>query len=364
MTVTSPDVNVAERASGDPRRRVLITGGAGFVGSQLGQRLAREGHEVILLDNMSFGHLDNLLMSGRPFGRFVCRDIRDPNTHGIYEGVDCVFHLAGIAALPVCQTDPRDAYDVNVAGTGAVLEAARRAGVRRVVFSSTSAVYERTKSALLDEDAPIAPDLVYACTKQSAEVLCRAYAVNYGLDVVICRFFNVFGPHQDVLRASPPFTSYVARELVHDRSPILFNDRTDVRRDYVHVADVVELLLRIMRDEARHAGDVFNVCGGVGHSVPELYELFRRISGKVIDATYRDPAEFWNRYPVLFAQPHPLSRDRVIEEVYKSAVGSNAKVRAAFGWRPALNLEAAVRSVYQDALRRFSLPSEAADHPR
>jgi UDP-glucose 4-epimerase len=340
---------------------ILITGGAGFVGSQLGSRLATEGHEVILLDNMSYGHLDNLLMDGRQFGRFVCRDIRDPRTHDVYDGVDCIFHLAGVAALPVCQADPREAYDVNVAGTGAVLEAARRAGVRRVVFSSTSAVYERTKRTRLREDDDIAPDLVYACTKQSAEVLCRAYASNYGLDVVVCRFFNVFGPHQDVLRVSPPFTSYVARELAHDRSPVLFNDRTDVLRDYVHVADVVEFLVRVMRDDTPYAADVFNVCSGVGHSVPELYDAFRRASGKSIEATFRDPADFWARYPMLFDGPLPLSRERVIEEVYKSAIGSNAKAQAAFGWLPQLDLLAGVRSVYADALHRFGIAPNAHD---
>jgi nucleoside-diphosphate-sugar epimerase len=343
------------------RRKVLITGGAGFVGSQLGQRLAADGHEVIVLDDMSFGHLDNLLLDGRPFGRFVCRDIRDARMDDLYEGVDCVFHFAGVAALPVCQADPREAYDVNVAGTGAVLEAARRAGVRRVVFSSTSAVYERTKTTPLREGDAIAPDLVYACTKQSAEVLCRAYAANYGLDVVVCRFFNVFGPHQDVLRVSPPFTSYVARELAHDRSPVLFNDRADVLRDYVHVADVVELLVRVMRDQANFAADVFNVCSGVGHSVPELYEAFRSVSGKAIDATFREPAEFWSRYPVLFDGPRPLSRQRVIEEVYKSAIGSNEKARSTFGWRPERDLLAGVHSVYADALHRFGISARAPD---
>ena len=361
MTSTATGLASERNDAHADRGRVLITGGAGFVGSQLGQRLAAEGHEVILLDDMSFGHLDNLLMDGRPFGRFVCRDIRDPRTNDLYEGVDCVFHLAGVAALPVCQSDPREAYDVNVAGTGAVLEAARRAGVRRVVFSSTSAVYERTKRSLLQEDDAIAPDLVYACTKQSAEVLCRAYAANYGLDVVVCRFFNVFGPHQDVLRVSPPFTSYVARELAHDRSPVLFNDRRDVLRDYVHVADVVELLVRIMRDDAHHTADVFNVCSGVGHSVPELYDVFGRVSGKSIPPTFRDPADFWAQYAVLFDGPRPLSRERVIEEVYKSAIGSNAKARAAFGWRPELDLVAGVQSVYADAVRRFGASAKTSN---
>jgi nucleoside-diphosphate-sugar epimerase len=361
MTARSSDASGGRHDAGVRPRKVLITGGAGFIGSQLGQRLVRDGHDVILLDDMSFGHLDNLLMDGKPFGRFVCRDIRDPSTTELYEGADCVFHLAGVAALPVCQADPRQAYDVNVAGTGAVLEAARRAGVRRVVFSSTSAVYERTKGTPLREDAVIAPDLVYACTKQSAEVLCRAYAVNYGVDIVVCRFFNVFGPHQDILRTSPPFTSYVARELAHDRVPVLYNDRDDVKRDYVHVADVVELLQRIMQAEGAYGAEVFNVCSGVGHSVPELYQAFRTVSGKTIEATYRDPAAFWDRYPELFSGPRPLTRERVIEEVFKSAVGSNAKVRAAFGWKPALDLDAAVSSVYQDALRRRVFPNGATD---
>jgi nucleoside-diphosphate-sugar epimerase len=349
---------------GDPReraKRILITGGAGFIGSQLGQRLVAEGHDVSLLDNMSFGHLDNLLMDGRPLGRFVCRDIRDPRSAALYEGVDSVVHLAGVAALPVCQLDPREAYDVNVAGTGAVLEAARRAEVRRVVFSSTSAVYERSDGGGLHEDAALAPDLVFACSKQAAEALCRGYALNYGLDVVICRFFNVFGPHQDVLRASPPFTSYVARELAYDRSPVLYNRRTDVRRDYVHVADVVELLQRILRHEGPHEADVFNVCSGVGHSVPELFELFQKVSGKTIEATYRDPAEFWDRYPQLFAGRFPLSRKRVIEEVYKSAIGANQKARTTFGWQPTLDLTSGIRSVYADTLRRFAKSSGVAD---
>jgi nucleoside-diphosphate-sugar epimerase len=333
--------------------KVLITGGAGFVGSQLGKHLHRHGHEVVLFDNMSFGHLDNLLLDNAPFAQFLCRDIRDPDLVSHFRGVDTVFHLAGIAALPVCQENPGEAYDVNVAGVGNVLEAARRAGVRRVIFSSTSAVYEKTKADRFSEDDPIQPDLIYACTKAAAERLCDAFSINYGMDIGICRFFNVYGPHQDVTRTSPPFTSYVARELVMGRSPNLFN-KSGARRDYVHSEDIVDLLTRMLLDEGRFEADRFNVCSGEGHSVPELYALFLEASGQDIPPTYNDPAGYWDRYPALFETGFPLSRERITEEVFKNAIGDPQKTRERFGWSATTGIRDGVASVYQDAKRRLS----------
>ena len=332
--------------------KIMITGGAGFVGSQLGKHLHRLGHEVVLLDNMRFGHLDNLLLDGAPFGRFLCRDIRDPELPAWLDGVEILFHLAGIAPLPVCQEAPAEAYSVNTGAVAGLLEAARRAGVRRTIFSSTSAVYENTKTARFAESDPIAPNLIYACTKAAAEAVCDAFAANYGMDIAICRFFNVYGPHQDVTRTSPPFTSYVARELALGRAPNLFNN-SDARRDYVHSDDVVDLLTRMMDAEGRFAADRFNVCSGAGHSVPELYGLFRAASGKCIEPVWNDPRSFWDAYPVLFGSPTPLSRERISEEVFKNAIGDPAKTEARFGWKARTDVAAGIASVYADAERRL-----------
>lgn len=333
--------------------KVFITGGAGFIGSQLGKHLHRNGHEVVLLDNMRFGHLDNLLLDGTPFGRFHCVDARDKTIISLLDGVDVVFHLAGIAALPVCQLDPGEAYDVNVGAVANVLEASRRAGVKRVIFSSTSAVYEKTNGERFLETDPICPDLTYASSKAAAEQVCDGFAVNYGMDIAICRFFNVYGPHQDVTRTSPPFTSYVARELVMDRTPILFND-SDARRDYVHCDDVVDLLTRMMLADGRFSADRFNVCSGSGHSVPELFRLFKRASGKAIDPVYRPSHDYWDAYPALFTLPNPLSRSRISEEVFKTAIGSPEKTMARFGWCAASPIEDGIASVYADAERRLA----------
>ena len=333
--------------------KILITGGAGFIGSQLGKHLHGQGHEIVLLDNMRFGHLDNLMLDGAPFGRFLCKDIRDADLAASFDGVDIVYHLAGIAALPVCQQDPREAYDVNVAGVGNVLEAARRMRVRRVVFSSTSAVYEKTKGERFSESDPIRPDLIYACTKAAAEQVCDAFAINYGMDIAVARFFNVYGPHQDVTRTSPPFTSYVARELVMDRAPTLFNN-SGAQRDYVHSDDVVDLLVRMGMDEGEFRAERFNVCSGRGHSVPELYALFGEVSGKNIPANYNDPRSYWDKYPDLFERGLPLSRERITEEVFKNAIGDPDKVRERFGWTAASDIREGIASVYEDARRRLA----------
>jgi nucleoside-diphosphate-sugar epimerase len=332
--------------------KILITGGAGFVGSQLGLDLHRRGDEVILLDNMSFGYLDNLVHDGAPFGRFICADVRDDiQTH--FKDVDTVFHLAGIAALPVCQQDPGFAYANNTGAVGNVLEAARRAGVRRVIFSSTSAVYENCQGGPFAEDVAIAPDLVYACTKAGAEQVCDGYAANYGMDIIVCRFFNVYGPHQDVLRTSPPFTSYLSREFVLGRSPRVFN-WTDARRDYVYVDDVIDLLVRMRDSDGAFRAERFNVCSGEGFTVPEIYQHFQAIGGVEIEPVREDPEKYWDAYSTLFEGKHPLSRTRIAKEVFKNAIGDPAKVQERFGWTATTQMQDGIAAVYEDAKRRLN----------
>lgn len=282
--------------------RVVITGGAGFVGSQLGLALHRAGHDVVLFDSLFSGTTDNLVdESGAPFGSFVKGDVRDSAALAavIREG-DVVFHFAGIAPLPVCQSDPGAAYDVNVGGTVRVLDAARRARARRVVFASTSAVYENVAEegrVLVEADAAAAPpDLVYASGKAAAERACEGFAASYGLDVIICRFFNVYGPHQDVLRTSPPLTGYLARELVAGRAPRLFN-KTSARRDYIYATDLTALLALMAVDQRTFRADAFNVASNAAYTVRDVFDAMRAAAGPAaaaIEPVYADPTGFWD----------------------------------------------------------------------
>ena len=330
------------------KKKYLITGGAGFIGSQLGHALAGAGHDVVLLDNMRYGHLDNLIFDGNTFGTFVCKDVRSPDTASLYKNVDTVVHLAGISALPTNQIDPAEAYSCNVGGTGIVLEHARLAGVRRVIFASTSAVFENNSKIPMAEADMVQPNLIYAMTKLAAENLCRGFAETYNFDVLTVRFFNVYGPHQDFKRVSPPFTSYLARELMLGRTPVLFN-KTDAARDYVHVDDIILALTKMMQSPAPFRGDVFNLCSGKGYSAVEIYREMLKISGLAIEPEYRNPETFWDAYPQLFAGNFPLSRDRIKKEVFKHSIGDPAKTAAAFGWETKISLTSGLTSVYEYA---------------
>ena len=329
-------------------KKILISGGAGFVGSQLGYHLSKQNHEIILLDNMSYGHLDNLIIDGRTFGSLIVKDIRESGLSSIMKGVDTVFHFAGIAPLPVCQTNPELAWEVNSAAVANILEAARLADVRRVIFSSTSAVYENSHAESYSESIEVAPDLCYAMTKHSAEKICNSYARNYGMDIIVARFFNLFGPHQDFKRLSPPFTSYIARELSLNRSPTLFN-KSDAKRDYVFIYDVIDLLCRMMRSSKTYSAEIFNIGSGKSYSVPEIYEKMLKISGKNIEATYGDPQGYWDAYPGLFASTHPLNRERIVKEVFKSALADITKSSLEFDWKPEVGIDEGLKAVYEYA---------------
>lgn len=317
--------------------KILITGGAGFIGSQLGKSFVDEGHDVTLLDNMSYGYLDNLFIDGQTFGRFLGVDVRSPELVKHFQGVEYVFHFAGISALPVCQERPAYAMEVNVGGTANVLEAARLAGVRRVVFASTGAIYENNTRFPCKESDPVQPTLTYAVSKLQAELLCRSYRELYGLEIAITRYFNVYGPHQDFKRTSPPLMSYVVRELLAGRQPLLHSDGTQ-ERDCVYVDDV-NRLNRLCMTHPQAVGQTFNVGSGVATSVRQIYQLIADALGSKLEAVYRPATNYWDAYPALFQGPYPLAADVVEREVRKYTLADTSHAAERLGWRAEVSIE-------------------------
>jgi len=320
----------------------VITGAAGFVGSQLGWHLQRHNFDVRLLDNLKYGYLENLLVYGKPYAPFHEMDIRDPGLATVFDGADTVFHLAAISALPVCQSQPMEAIDVNVAGTANVLEAARRAGVRRVIFASTSAIYENNTDFPCRENDDTDPTLLYSMSKKQAEMLCRGFASAYGMEVVITRYYNVYGPQQDIRRKSPPFIGYVIRELLAGRVPALHSDG-EQRRDYVFVDDVNELNIACMMQPTA-ANRTINVASGKTYSVNEIYAQIIAVLGLDVQPEFRPAAKFWERYPELFDSKFPLDQKKLEDEVNKFTLGSTFEAKRVLGWEAATSMTDGLKS--------------------
>ena len=262
---------------------ILITGGAGFIGSELGKFLLTQGHSVKILDTLEYGYRDNFEDNEILKNNFIQADVRDADFAKYLEDIDIVYHFAGISALPECESHPYKAFDINTNGTVNVLNAIRHSKVKRLIFASTSAVYENNNNnEVHKEDDIVKPNLVYATTKYCAEQVCRAYAQNYGMDIVICRFFNVFGPHQDFKRKYPPFTSFLIREALAGRKPTIYNTE-DCKRDYIYVYDLMQYLYRMGMSEKHYSADIFNLATGKAYSAIEIAETIYKALGKPLD---------------------------------------------------------------------------------
>jgi UDP-glucose 4-epimerase len=323
------------------KKKILVTGAAGFIGSQLSYDLHKDGYHVIMVDDMSFGYEDNLVIDGETFGEFHKLDIRNQEIEPLFKDVDTVFHFAGISALPVNQEQPYYAISVNVAGTANVLELARKNNVRRVIFASTSAIYENNDNFPTREDDVVSPYLVYSISKLQAEHLCKGYYKTYGLETVMIRFYNVYGPHQDFKRTSPPFTSYVIRELLNKRAPVLHSSG-DQKRDYVYVDDL-NRLNRLCMDHPAAPGQIFNAASGVNYSVKEIYKILADTLGTDIQPVYREAGKFWDKYPALFEGSYPLPTEIIEKEVNKYTLGSAEKALNLLGWKSEISLEEGMR---------------------
>jgi nucleoside-diphosphate-sugar epimerase len=253
--------------------RALVTGGAGFIGSHLAEALVRLGASVVVIDDLSGGLRQNLSSFGPV--EFVEGSILDQDLLArCTEGCRYVFHLAALGSVPRSVEQPRLYQDVNANGTLNVLEAAREARVRRVVFSASSSAYG-TNSVPWIESMPPLPQSPYAATKLAGEGLLRAYSSSYGLDTASLRYFNIFGPRQNANSAYAAVIAAFAKAMLAGEPPVIYGDG-EQSRDFTFVANAVHANLLAARQEKEIRGEVVNVGCGSQVSVNHLAKMMAR----------------------------------------------------------------------------------------
>ena len=266
----------------------LVTGGAGFIGSHITDRLLAEGHQVRILDNFSTGKHDNIPASTAV--EVIEGDVGDSDTvRQCMEAVDIVFHQAAIASVPETVGNPLASEQTNYRGTLNVLEAARQAGARRVVFACSAAVYGDLPELPKLETMPVKPLSPYAVDKLASEQACKVYHVLYGLETVALRYFNVFGPRQDPSSPYSGVISIFANVTRQGRQPTIYGDGGQTR-DFVYVSDVVEANIRAASSAAA-AGNAYNIATGSTVTINELLQSICRLEGQTFDPDYQPVRE-------------------------------------------------------------------------
>jgi UDP-glucose 4-epimerase len=259
-----------------PKKKILITGVAGFIGSNLADRLIKEGYTGIIgIDNLSQGVLEQVPKEVE----FHKLDIRSKEIISLFKDVDVVFHLAAKTCVPECQLDPYETADINVMGTLNVFDACRAAGVRKVIYVESSAVYEGS-TKLPTPETEFAPQTIYAVSKATDHLFGKAYQEFYGMKMVGLRYFNVYGPRQDYRRATAPLMSMFIIRLLMGKKLQVYGDGTD-RRDYVHVDDVNDLHLRLVENETAFGNQltVLNVGSETNNNILEIMALIEEVMG-------------------------------------------------------------------------------------
>ena len=266
-------------------RSFLVTGGAGFIGSHIVTALVERGDRVRVLDNLSTGHRTNLAHVESKI-EFIEGDLtdRDAVTRAV-AGIECIFHEAALASVPRSVEAPLDTNAACVTGTVSLLDAARRAGVRRLVYAASSSAYgDQPHSPKRETDLP-APISPYGAAKLAAEHYCQAFTATYGFETVALRYFNVFGPRQD---PNSPYSAVIPlfiTALLAGRRPIVYGDGGQ-SRDFTYVANVAHGNL-LAADAKGAAGRVFNVANGRATSLLELLRQLNSLLGTDVEPNHQ-----------------------------------------------------------------------------
>ena len=262
-------------------KNILITGGLGFIGSHIADELI-DDNKITIIDNLSTGSLKNLKTPEHENLKIVIEDINNTNLDELLEDVDFVFHLSAMASVPLSIDDPIKCNENNVDATIKLLDASVRNNVKKVIFSSSSAVYGENKNMPLKESELPMPTSPYAASKASCELYLQTFYDSYGLNYVALRYFNVFGPKQDKNSQYAAVIPNFISALLEGEQPVIYGDGEQTR-DFIFVKDVVQANIKACESDFN---GIVNVASGKKLSVNKLYEIIQKTLGSDVEPKY------------------------------------------------------------------------------
>lgn len=248
-------------------KQCVVTGGAGFIGSHICEQLLNEGaSKVTIVDNMSTGKIENLKDLDHDRIELVCADITESNLNHIFEGHDYVFHEAALISVPESIEKPEETNKVNIEGSFNVLKASKESNIKKVVSASSAAVYGETEVLPNSEDLPLQPLSPYAVSKSALELYSYTFTNTYNLPAACLRYFNVFGPRQNMNSAYSGVIPKFINALLNDQKPIIFGDGTQTR-DFIYVKNIAKANIKIAKSDIV---GTYNVAHGKRTSINDL----------------------------------------------------------------------------------------------
>ncbi len=300
-------------------KKILVTGGAGFIGSAVIGHLQKEGNDIYVIDNLSFGNKAFINVAD---SNFFNADILDGDMMlDIVEKVkpEIIIHLAAIHFIPYCNEHPYESSNINIRGTIHILNAAEKSGVKKVLFASTAAVYPIYDEAI-SETHQTGPMDIYGLSKLTGEHLCNEFHLKSGIDTIICRFFNAFGPNE----TNPHLIPEIQKQILGGNRKIKLGNLTP-KRDFIHTSDMASAV-SILLAKSPKGIHTFNLGRGIEYSVTEIVDAFADAIGEKIEIEV-DPA-----------------RVRKVERMHLLADVSKLK---ALGWQPAIGIDEGIKTLVE-----------------
>lgn len=310
--------------------KVLVTGGAGFIGSHITDRLIKDGHNVVVLDNLSTGFKEQVNKKAK-FIKSDIKNLEEIKKH--FKGIDYVFHLAARARIQPSIKDPVPTFHDNIIGTLNVLLSAKDAGVKRVIYSASSSSYGDQETLPLHESMQSNFKSPYSLSKYVGEKTCEVFSKLYGLETVSLRYFNVYGPRQLTEGAYATVVGIFLKQL-KDKEPLTIVSPGTIRRDFTHISDIVEANILALESKKVGKGEVINIGRGKNYSINEVASLILSHAKPEVQLA---GADFLRKPHAVYIPERPGES--------KITLADNKKAQQLLGWIPKVSFEEGISAL-------------------